>query len=739
LENTDENINTIEIWGGSEYSFVRVQNSVYDQSAQSGHEDRISDLKLFSELNIKTIRYPLLWEKYEAGKKKFFKVNDERLEKLGELGIKPIAGLLHHGSGPFYTNLYDNDFPALLAEYAYTIAEKYPSTEYYTPVNEPLTTARFSGLYGIWYPHKADDYSFLRIFLNELKGIVLSMQAVKSINASAKLIQTEDICKIHAHPSLKYQAEFENLRRWITYDILLGRMSPEHPLWNYFIEHGIKEQELEFFLVNNIVPEVCGFNYYVTSERYLDPRKNIYPSFYHGGNSFQEYADVEAVRANIPNEISSHDLLNESWDRYHLPIALTEVHLACTREEQLRWFNEAYRTAVSLKHEGVDFRAITAWSFFGSFDWSSLLCVKNDHYESGVYDIRSGEPRATAIAGLIKSINKQSKSTRSLLEIPGWWRREDRFIYKPDNEPNELAVGKSANLEAHPLLIIGANGSLGSAFARICESRGIFYYLSYRDEIDIASEESVRKVLEEVNPWGVINAAGFSRIDEAEKSAFTCFRENTIGPVILAEACRLRDIKFVTFSSDQVFNGKKRTPYTEKDSTNPLNLYGLSKKIAEEKVMRINSSSLIIRSSFFFNPWHGEDSLGKILKAAISSDRHHYLASDIIMSPAYIPDLVNTVLDLMIDQESGIWHLSSQEEISFFDLAMRALQVAGLNEKAIRPLPSSRMNYTAARPQYSALKSTGGITLPLLKSSLISFINEFHNEPAFRLINEPSL
>lgn len=740
MGNIDENINnSIEIWGGSEYSFVRVHDNVYDQLARNGHEERIKDLQLFSELNIKTIRYPLLWEKYEAGKKRFFRINDTRLAKLGELGIKPIAGLLHHGSGPFYTDLYDSNFPALLAEYAYKIAERYPWLEYYTPVNEPLTTARFSGLYGIWYPHKSDDYSFLRILLNELRGTVLAMRAIKSINPEAKLIQTEDLSKIHAHPALNYQADFENLRRWMTYDILLGKLDPQHPLWNYFIVNGIKQQELEFFLTNSIEPAVCGFNYYVTSERYLDPRKDVYPRFYHGGNNLQQYADVEAVRANIPTEIDARALLKESWTRYHLPIALTEVHLACTREEQLRWFNEAYQTALSLKQEGVDIRAITAWSFFGSFDWSSLLCVKNDHYESGVYDIRSGKPRATAIAGLIKSINTQEKTTRSLLEVPGWWRREDRFIYKPDNETDGLSISKITSSDIHPLLIIGANGSLGSAFARVCESRGIIYYLCNRDEIDIASEESVRKVLEDVNPWGVINAAGFTRIDDAERSAFTCFRENTIGPVIIAEACRLMDIRFVTFSSDQVFNGKKRTPYTEKDIPHPLNLYGLSKKIAEEKVMRINPESLIIRSSFFFNPWHVEDSLGKILRSAVSSERRHYLASDIIMSPSYIPDLVNTVLDLMIDQESGIWHLSNQEEISFFELAVTALQIAGLNEKGISPLPSSRMNYTAVRPSYSVLKSSGGITLPSLKTSLASFINELYSDPAFRLINEPSI
>ncbi|MBC8005295.1 MAG: hypothetical protein H7X84_07455, partial [Verrucomicrobia bacterium] len=99
----NQDIEHIAVWGGAEYSVVRVNNIVYDQLAQSRHEDRLEDLDLFSELNIGTIRYPLLWEKYAADKKNFFKLHDQRLDRLQQLGINPIASLLHHGSGPFFT------------------------------------------------------------------------------------------------------------------------------------------------------------------------------------------------------------------------------------------------------------------------------------------------------------------------------------------------------------------------------------------------------------------------------------------------------------------------------------------------------------------------------------------------------------------------------------------------------------------------------------------------------------
>ncbi|HLN74582.1 MAG TPA: family 1 glycosylhydrolase [Prolixibacteraceae bacterium] len=735
-----KDIINVPIWGGAEYSVVRVHDSIYDQLAQSGHEERLNDLDLFADLKIRTIRYPLLWEKYSQDEKLFFKLHDQRLDRLQQLDIKPIAGLLHHGSGPFFTDLYDLDFPKYLAEFAYKIAERYPWIDLYTPVNEPLTTARFSGLYGVWFPHKSDDYSFARILLNELKGVVLAMQAVNSINVNAKLVQTEDICKIYSTTSLKYQADFENERRWLTYDLLLGKLDENHPLWSYFINAGIKTEELEFFLKNTLTPGICGFNYYVTSERYLDDRSSLYPAHFHGGNGRQKYADVEAVRANIPQALNPGELLREAWNRYQLPIALTEVHMACTREEQLRWFHEVYQTATTLKREGVDFRGLTAWSFLGSFDWNSLLCVKNNHYESGVYDIRSGKPRPTALAGMIKTINSGKDYSNGLLNLPGWWKRGDRHIFKSEFEKN-LIVNTDANIaeSVPPLLIIGATGSLGSAFARICKFRGIAYHLSERGELDIASKDGIEKILAKKKPWAVINAAGYTRIDDAEKSPLLCIRENTTGPVMLAEVCKSMGIKFVTFSTDQVFNGEKRRPYLVNDQTEPLNLYGLSKKMAEEQIGKVNPDSLIIRSSCFFNPWHRHDPLSKILYAGMSANRHFNLPSDIVMSPAYIPDIVNTALDLLIDGESGIWHLSNQQEVTYYQFARLALEIAGLNENIISAVPSSSLEYTALRPSYSVLESSAGITLPLLTSALTNFVSEFYKEPTLQLMNQSSL
>jgi hypothetical protein len=246
------------IWGGLECTINRVGDLWIDQLEMSGHYSRKNDLEAIAALGIKTLRYPVLWEHHQPSENLpiNFSWASVQLEKMRALGITPIIGLLHHGSGPAFTNLLDVKFPEKLAAFAGEVAKKFPWVEYYTPVNEPLTTARFSGLYGLWYPHKNNDVSCIKMLLNQLKGTILSMQAIRKINPSAKLIQTEDLSKTYSTALLSYQARFENHRRWLTFDILCGRLVKDHALWNYFRRLGIHPDTLQFFVDNAMPPDI---------------------------------------------------------------------------------------------------------------------------------------------------------------------------------------------------------------------------------------------------------------------------------------------------------------------------------------------------------------------------------------------------------------------------------------------------------------------------------------------------
>ena len=353
----------------------------------------------------------------------------QRLARLRALHIEPVVGLVHHGSGPRYTALHA---PTLRARPGPLrppmVAERYPWVRYYPPVNEPLTTARFSGLYGLWYPHGRDEATFVRILINELRATCLAMRAIREINPAAQLVQTEDLGQAHSSPALARQAAFENDRRWLTFDLLAGHVTPAHPLWEYLRHHGIAEEELQEFIDQPLPPDVLGINHYATSERYLDETLADYPGQPAiAGLHYSGYADVEALRVAGVAVRGLEALLRDTWQRYGRPLAVTESHLGCTREEQLRWLHQSWAAVKRLRASGVDVRALTVWSLLGAYDWDNLLTQDGASYEPGVFDVRGGRPRATALARMVQALATRGHYAHPVLESPGWWQRPLRF------------------------------------------------------------------------------------------------------------------------------------------------------------------------------------------------------------------------------------------------------------------------------------------------------------------------
>jgi dTDP-4-dehydrorhamnose reductase len=711
-----------EVWGGIECTINRVGASFLDQLVYANFYDKPCS-EIIAGLGISRLRFPVLWEKHQPALNQDIDWHwtKQQLDIFRENNVEVIAGLTHHGSGPAFTNLSDENFPALLASYAGEVAKKFPFIKYYTPVNEPLTTARFSGLYGIWYPHKTDDKSFMLMLLNQLKGVVLSMQEIRKINPDAQLVQTEDLGKIYSTPLLRYQADFENNRRWLTYDFLCGKVNDQHPMWGYLKWLGIPEEKLNFFMENVCEPDIFGFNYYLTSERYLDEKTHFYPAHTHGGNGRHNYADVEAVRVDIEDETGLKVLLTEAWDRYQRPLAITEVHLHCHREEQLRWFQYVWNISTELKQKGIDIKAVTAWAVLGSYGWNRLLTQPNGDYEPGVFDLRGGYPRPTALAAHIKNLASEMNINHPLAHNEGWWQRESRFLFDVQIAKKKQTI--LSKRRTHPLMIIGKRGTLGRAFAKVCQQRCIDFVLLSREDCDIADPGSIEKAIAKYKPWTIINAAGYVKVDEAEMDFEQCFRENLIGPTNLAKACEMHGIKLMTFSSDLVFDGAKQNPYNESDQVNPLNVYGKSKAESEEKVREVNDESLIIRTSAFFGPWDQYNFLHWV-ETNTSNEIPIPVANDVYVSPTYVPDLVHTALDLLIDDEKGIWHLANHGTVSWYDLAKETVMRSNGNLHCLLSLPMDEMKWQAPRPKFSALESERAKLLPSLESALHRYFIE---------------
>jgi dTDP-4-dehydrorhamnose reductase len=706
----------MEIWGGIECTINRVGEKYFDQLTYQGHYRRKNDLELLKDLGIKKLRYPILWEKHQPTKDQIIDWSfiKDQVAYLKKNNIDIIAGLVHHGSGPAYVDIRNEDFAVGLAAYAEKVAKEFPEIEYYTPVNEPLTTARFCGLYGLWYPHKKDGVNFVRILYNECKGTAMAMQAIRKINPQAKLVHTEDIGKTHSTPKLAYQAEFENKRKWIGLDLLCGKVDTDHYLYQHLIEQGLTASELSYFIENPCPPDILGFNHYITSERYLDEQISVYPKHTHGNNGKHVYADVEAVRSAGAVLDGPIKLLNEAWQRYHIPIAVTEAHLHCGREDQLRWLKYIVEAANTLEKDGVDIKGVTMWSLFGAYGWDKLLTTEQRNYESGVFDVRTGTARPTEIAKFVKCIATGGRYAHPVLDQAGWWLRPDRVLYPKPGAQNQ--VNNTSNL----ILIIGSTGTLGAAFSRICSERNLNHVALNRLQLNFGAVEEIEAAINKYKPWAIINAAGFVRIEDAEYQKDDCFLSNTIGPVNLALCCKRHGIKLLTFSSDQVFDGKKNDAYTEFDDVNPLNLYGISKAQAEKEVLKEHADSLIIRTSELFSPWATDGFVNNIL-SLLRENKEVDVAEDVFVSPTHITDLINASLDLLIDDESSIWHLANQGTISWADLARDVAFRGRYNASLLIPKPYAELHYNAIRPTYSALTSDKGLFLPTLENALDRF------------------
>ncbi|HYP16640.1 MAG TPA: hypothetical protein VEQ65_05465, partial [Opitutus sp.] len=139
-ESTSKLQGPLEMWGGMECSVVTIESRVEDQLARTGHDQRLSDLDRFAELGLRAMRFPVVWERH-PGPVIDWEWADRRLERLRELGIRPIVGLLHHGCGPTGECFLSSGFVPEFADFARQVAERYPWVDAYTPVNEPLTTA----------------------------------------------------------------------------------------------------------------------------------------------------------------------------------------------------------------------------------------------------------------------------------------------------------------------------------------------------------------------------------------------------------------------------------------------------------------------------------------------------------------------------------------------------------------------------------------------------------------------
>jgi len=414
-------VDGLEIWASPEPTVARIDaRRVRDQLAETGHEKRSGDVARLASLGVGATRYPILWEKVapDAPDALDLRWAEERMRLLAAHALEPIVTLVHHGSGPRYTGLLDPLFPQLLASYARAVARRFPWVRRWTPINEPLTTARFSTLYAVWYPNRFFDHeAFGRAVVNEALAIQEAMRAIREVIPDAQLVLTEDLQGFRAADAAvaEYVAH-KSERRFLSAELVMGRVDETHALWPYLTETcAVPERDLAALRWFATPVDLMGWNYYPFSERVL---------FSDGPGRHRNAGLVEVD----PAQLDCAARLREAAQRLRVPVCLSEVHCIGDERERARWMLQRFDDVLQLRAEGVDVRAFGAWAAFGMVDWPSLLCREEAFCEDGIFTCAGdgGEPQATLVADVVRDL--AAGRTPRMPVTPGWWERPDEAV-----------------------------------------------------------------------------------------------------------------------------------------------------------------------------------------------------------------------------------------------------------------------------------------------------------------------
>ncbi|HEU18091.1 MAG TPA: dTDP-4-dehydrorhamnose reductase [Deltaproteobacteria bacterium] len=223
------------------------------------------------------------------------------------------------------------------------------------------------------------------------------------------------------------------------------------------------------------------------------------------------------------------------------------------------------------------------------------------------------------------------------------------------------------------------------------------------DEFDITVPEECIRVVAEIQPEVVVNAAAYTDVDGCETKRETCFSVNADGVKFVALACRDKHIKIVHFSTDYVFNGTKETPYKENDECDPINVYGKSKLEGERCLQNLSNNFIIIRTAWLYGK-NGKNFVNTIVGKA-KEEATLRVVHDQMGSPTYTVDLATAVHVLINGDHRGLFHVTNRGRCTWYEFALKILEYANITDVRVDPITTDEFPRAASRPRYSVLSS----------------------------------
>jgi beta-glucosidase/6-phospho-beta-glucosidase/beta-galactosidase len=353
------------LWAtGIEDTFVpqtRPGHRALDEYQLMGHyEHWREDLALVRELGLQAVRWGVPWYRVEPFQPGEFdwRWTDQVLPYLvEELGITPIIDLMHYGC-PFWLRreFASAEYPEAVAAYAEAFARRYTGLiRWYTPLNEPIVTALYCGQRGLWPPYLRGETGYVTVLLQVIEGIIATAAALKAVDPGAVLVHVEASgLSRTAREDLHAVAQEERSRALLPFDLLTGRVTPAHPLFPWLVRSGASPDRLAAIAARPISFDLMGLNFYPqwsTTQLYIDRRGRL------------AYQPVEQDGAGFT------ELIQEYWERYRIPIMVTETSARGDEPIRARWLEASVTAIRALRARGVPVLGYTWFPLFTMVDW----------------------------------------------------------------------------------------------------------------------------------------------------------------------------------------------------------------------------------------------------------------------------------------------------------------------------------------------------------------------------------
>jgi dTDP-4-dehydrorhamnose reductase len=259
-----------------------------------------------------------------------------------------------------------------------------------------------------------------------------------------------------------------------------------------------------------------------------------------------------------------------------------------------------------------------------------------------------------------------------------------------------------------PVVVIGANGQLGSDLCHLEELTKHDVVPLKRSDVDLRDHLGVDALLESIRPAVIVNTAAFHKLEACEADMEQAFAVNCFAVRNLAQVAERLDARLVQLSTDYVFDGSSQTPYSEDAAPNPINTYGTSKIGGEFFVRSLCSQHLIVRTSGLYGVAGSSGKGGNFVQTMLKLGRDQGVVSvvtDQVLSPTFTRDLAEMIWSLIEADAQGVFHVTNSGSCSWYEFARSIFDQSGVQAE-VRPTTTSTLEGGPRRPAYSVLANT---------------------------------